>query len=50
MWDVVGESGLFRLQGHKDQVTDVVREGRLRLGHAPNNHQHLQLLHRSHLT
>ncbi len=24
VWDVLGEAGLFRLRGHKDQVTDVV--------------------------
>ena len=24
MWDVVGEAGLYRLRGHKDQVTDLV--------------------------
>ncbi len=24
VWDVVGETGLFRLRGHKDQVTDLV--------------------------
>lgn len=24
MWDVVGETGLYRLRGHKDQVTDLV--------------------------
>lgn len=23
LWDVVGEAGLFRLKGHKDQVTKV---------------------------
>ena len=23
IWDVVGESGLFRLRGHRDQVTDL---------------------------
>jgi U3 small nucleolar RNA-associated protein 12 len=25
VWDVVGEAGLYRLRGHKDQVTDLVR-------------------------
>jgi U3 small nucleolar RNA-associated protein 12 len=25
IWDVVGEAGLYRLRGHKDQVTDLVR-------------------------
>lgn len=24
VWDVLGETGLFRLRGHKDQVTDLV--------------------------
>lgn len=24
VWDVVGETGLYRLRGHKDQVTDLV--------------------------
>ncbi|PVU87484.1 hypothetical protein BB561_006305 [Smittium simulii] len=24
LWDMVGESGLFRLKGHKDQITDLV--------------------------
>uniref|UniRef100_M1B0C5 WD-repeat protein n=1 Tax=Solanum tuberosum TaxID=4113 RepID=M1B0C5_SOLTU len=24
LWDVVGETDLFRLRGHRDQVTDVV--------------------------
>ncbi len=24
VWDVAGETGLFRLRGHLDQVTDVV--------------------------
>ena len=27
IWDVVGETGLYRLRGHKDQVTDLVRDG-----------------------
>lgn len=27
LWDVVGEAGLYRLRGHKDQVTDLVRMG-----------------------
>lgn len=25
VWDVVGEVGLYRLRGHKDQITDLVR-------------------------
>ena len=25
LWDVVSEAGLYRLRGHKDQVTDLVR-------------------------
>ncbi|XP_039024825.1 WD repeat-containing protein 3-like [Hibiscus syriacus] len=24
LWDVVGETGLFRLRGHRDQITDLV--------------------------
>jgi U3 small nucleolar RNA-associated protein 12 len=24
IWDVLGETGLFRLRGHRDQVTDVL--------------------------
>ncbi len=28
VWDVVGETGLYRLRGHKDQVTDLVSWGR----------------------
>jgi WD40 repeat protein len=24
VWDVVGETGLYRLKGHRDQVTDLV--------------------------
>lgn len=24
LWDVLGEAGLVRLRGHKDQVTDLV--------------------------
>ena len=27
LWDVVGEAGLYRLKGHKDQVTGLVRVG-----------------------
>jgi WD40 repeat protein len=26
VWDVLAETGLFRLKGHKDQVTAVVSE------------------------
>jgi U3 small nucleolar RNA-associated protein 12 len=28
VWDVVGEAGLYRLRGHTDQVTDLVRRCR----------------------
>lgn len=39
LWDVVGETGLFRLRGHKDQVTDLVRTAQLYLHDAMWNLQ-----------
>jgi U3 small nucleolar RNA-associated protein 12 len=33
LWDVLGETGLYRLRGHKDQVTDLVGVERGEGGH-----------------
>ena len=27
VWDIAAESGLYRLRGHQDQVTDLVSQG-----------------------
>lgn len=32
VWDVAGEAGLYRLRGHRDQVTSPRRAGRCCVG------------------